>query len=271
LFSTGPTRRAVHLTTSPDGINWTFHPENPTIDPLQGVGHCIHDFIVWPESGRYVGLLQVGDENHNYGFELVVSRDGFHFSRVADGVKFIGRGEKGAWDYGGISAAAPVRVGDEWWFYYGGREKPWASYPYTLEEVWTSRMDCGLTTIGVGRYAGFRLRNDSEQGSLFTRPIPCDFDRELTLTVNAKVANDGKVRVAVLDAKTQQALPGFSLEDCVPVKSDGVSIPVRWRNHQSVALNKSRAIRLQFEFHGKQSEVFGFDWMQPNKGSQEEQ
>ena len=270
LFSTGPQRRSVHLTTSPDGINWTFHPENPTIDPLQGVGNCIHDFIVWPESGRYVGLLQVGDEAHNYEFELVVSRDGFHFSRVADGVKFICRGEDGAWDFGGIQATAPVRVGDKWWFYYGGREKPWNSYPYTLEEVWTSRMDCGLATIGVGRYAGFRLRNGSERGILMTRPIQCDFDRKLALSVNATAAAGGQVRVAVLDARTQQALPGFSLEECLPVKSDGISIPVRWRNHRSVTLSTPRAIRLQFDLHGKQSERFGFTWMQPtgNKGRQ---
>jgi hypothetical protein len=270
LFSTGPTRRSVHLTTSPDGINWTFHPENPTIDPLQGVGHCIHDFIVWPESGRYVGLLQVGGENHNYGFELVVSRDGFHFSRVADGVKFIGRGEKGAWDHGGIIASAPVRVGDEWWFYYGGREKPWKSYPYTLEEVWTSRMDCGLATIGVGRYAGFVTSSPTRPGQLITRPITCHFDRELMLSINAMAASGEQVRVAVLDAETRQALPGFSLEECLPVVSDGVSIPVRWRNHQRVALNKSQAVRLQFELHGTQSKVFGFAWNQP-EGNKREQ
>ncbi len=263
LFSTGLQRRAVHLSTSPDGINWTFHPENPTIDPLQGVGNCIHDFIVWPESGRYVGLLQVGDVNHNYEFELVVSRDGFHFSRVADGVKFLSRGKEGAWDFGGISASPPVRVGDEWWFYYGGREKPWNRYPYTLEEVWTSRMDCGLATIGVGRYAGFHLRDGSEPGILITRPIRSDFDRQLTLSVNAIAANGGQVQVAVLDAKTQQALPGFSLEECLPVASDGVSIPVRWRNYPSVALNESQPIRLQFELHGTQSQVFGFNWIQP--------
>jgi hypothetical protein len=90
------------------------------------------------------------------------------------------------------------------------------------------------------------------------------------LSINATAAGDGQVRVGVLDAKTQQALPGSSLEECLPVKSDGVSIPVRWRNHQSVAFDKPRAIRLQFELHGKQSELFGFTWLQPT-GSKGEQ
>jgi len=127
LFATGPTRRASQLSTSPDGIHWTGYPENPIVEPLQGISPCIHDLLVWQEMGRYVGLLQVGDALHNYEWELMVSRDGVHFSRVSDGRPFLGRGGAGQWDQGGIQAAVPCRVGDESWFYYGGREKPWSA------------------------------------------------------------------------------------------------------------------------------------------------
>jgi hypothetical protein len=269
-FATGPLRRACDLSTSPDGIHWTGYAENPIIDPLQGVGHCIHDLIVWPEGGHYIGLIQVGDELHNYEWELVASRDGVRFSRVADGVKFIGRSPKGDWDYGGIQASRPIRVGDQWWFYYGAYERPWSKYPQDMEEVFSVKMSCGVARIGVGRYAGFVTRSPTQPGRLITRPITCHFDRELTLSINATAAGDGQVRVAVLDAKTQQALPGFSLEECLPVKSDGISIPVRWRNHQSVAFDKPRAIRLQFDLRGEQCEVFGFIWLEPT-GSEGEQ
>ena len=265
-FATGPARRTCHFSTSPDGIHWTGYPENPIIDPLQGVGHCIHDLIVWPEGGRYVGLVQVGDELHNYEWELVVSHDGVHFSRVADGVKFIGRSPQGSWDCGGIQASRPVQVGEEWWFYYGADERPASKYPVEdLNEIFSTRVSCGIARIGVGRYAGFVTSSPAQPGQLITRPITCHFDRELTLSVNATAANDAQVRVAVLNAKTQEALPGFSLEECLPVESDGISIPVRWRNHQSVSFDKSQAVCLQFELHGNQSEVFGYTWMQPQE------
>jgi hypothetical protein len=58
----------------------------------------------------------VGDALPNYEWELMVSRDGVHFSRVSDGRPFLGRGRAGQWDQGGIQAALPVRVGDESWF-----------------------------------------------------------------------------------------------------------------------------------------------------------
>ena len=95
LFSTGPFRRAAGMFTSPDGVHWTGYPENPIIDPLQGISPCIHDFLVWQEMGRYVGLLQVGDDLHNYEWELVVSRDGIRFARVSDGRACLARGDTG--------------------------------------------------------------------------------------------------------------------------------------------------------------------------------
>jgi len=260
LFATGPTRRASQLSTSFDGLHWTGYPENPIVDPLQGVSHCIHDFLVWPEMGRYVGLLQVGDELHNYEWELMVSRDGVHFSRVSDGRPFLGRGEAGKWDQGGIQAAVPVRVGDQSWFYYGGREKPWSTYPGDPKEIWTFKSHCGLATIGVGRYAGFRLAEKRQRGILDTRPIHCEFDRELTLSVNALADAQSPIRVAVLDAATGQPLEGHSLDECRAIEKDGVWQPIRWSNLSRVKLQRDRPVRLQFELRGRQSRLYGFTW-----------
>ena len=250
LFATGPRRRACQLSTSPDGLHWTGYAENPIVEPLQGVSDCIHDFLVWPEMGRYVGLVQVGDALHNYEWELMVSRDGVHFSRVSDGRPFLGRGEAGKWDQGGIQAAIPVRVGDESWFYYGGRERPWSSYPADAKEVWTFKSQCGLATIGVGRYAGFRLVEGRQRGILETRPIECEFDRELTLKINSLADGKNPIRVAVLDGATGQPLEGYSLDDCRAIEADGVSQAVCWSDRSRVKLEGDRAVRLQFELRG---------------------
>jgi len=240
-------------------VHWTGYPENPVIDPLQGVGHCIHDLIVWPECGRYIGLLQVGDEVHKYYWELVVSRDAVHFSRVADGLAFIGQGGEGAWDRGGVQASRPVRVGDEWWFYYGAMERPWSSYPECPEELWGLSMSCGIATLGVGRYAGFTPRTDTGRGQLTTRPIACDFDRELDLVVNAAASKQDAIRVAVLDALSGAALPGFAFDECQPITTDGIATPVQWQR-PSVNLSRTRPIRLCFRLDGPQAEFYGFEW-----------
>ncbi|NQT36757.1 MAG: hypothetical protein HQ581_04665, partial [Planctomycetes bacterium] len=260
LYATGPTRRASQLSTSPDGVHWTGYAENPIVDPLQGVSPCIHDFLVWPEMGRYVGLLQVGDALHNYEWELMVSRDGVHFSRVSDGRPFLGRGEAGKWDQGGIQAAIPVRVGDQSWFYYGGREKPWSTYPGDPNEIWTFKSHCGLATMGVGRYAGFRVAEKPQRGILDTRPIHCEFDRELTLTVNSLADAQSPIRVAVVDAATGQPLEGYSLDACRAIEVDGVSQPVGWADLSRVKLQRDRPVRLQFELRGRQSRLYGFAW-----------
>ena len=260
LFATGPMRRASQLCTSPDGLHWTGYPENPIIDPLQGVSHCIHDLLVWSEMRRYVGLLQVGDAMHNYQWELIVSRDGVHFSRVSDGCPFLRGGEPGQWDHGGLQAAVPVRVGDESWFYYGGREKPWSSYPADPKEIWTIKSHCGLATIGAGRYAGFRLSDPPRQGSLITQPIRCDFDRELRLTINAIAGEQSTVRVAVLDADSGEPLKGYSLDDSQPLKVDGVRLPVAWTQGARLKIRRGHPIRLQFELQGERSRLYGFAW-----------
>jgi len=260
LFATGPMRRASQLNTSPDGLHWTGYPKNPIIDPLQGVSHCIHDLLVWPEMGRYVGLQQVGDKLHNYQWDLVVSRDGLHFSRVSDGRPFLRSGKPGQWDHGGLQASVPVKVGGESRFYYGGREKPWSSYPADPKEIWTIKSHCGLATIGTGRYAGFRPSNPQRTGILVTQPIRCDSDQDLTLTVNAIADEKNTVSVAILAADTLRPLKRYTLDDCQPLKSDGVQLSVSWSHGKSIKIRRNNPIRLQFKLHGEQSRLYGFTW-----------
>ncbi|MCH2127074.1 MAG: hypothetical protein MK165_19940 [Pirellulaceae bacterium] len=259
-FGTGPRWRTCHLSTSPDGVYWTGYLENPVIDPLRGAGHCIHDLIVWQEADCYVGLVQVGDEYHNYEWELVVSRDGVHFSYVVDGLKFISRAPPGHWDHGGLQASRPVRVGDKWWFYYGAYESPWTTYPQDESAIFKTRMSCGIARLDVGRYAGFRTSDDAQDGMLTTRPISVSFDRKLALTLNAFIPEGYRVRVAVLDAQSNHPLAGFSLHDCIATTRDGVSTAIHWKNHALVWLRKSKSIRLKFELSGTDCELFGFGW-----------
>ena len=150
-FATTGFRRCVGLHTSADFVQWAGHSTNPILEPLGGASECIHDILVWPEAGQYVGLLQVGDALHNYAWEWISSRNGVDFSRAHDGLAVLTSGDEGTWDAGGVSLPAPVRVGDEWWFYYGAFERPWSAYPAAEAEIWCTRMHCGLATMKFGR------------------------------------------------------------------------------------------------------------------------
>ena len=155
-----------------------------------------------------------------------------------------------------------MTVGDEYWFYYSGREEPWSSYPADPQQLWTVKMHCGLATIGAGRYAGFRLSEEARRGVLFTQPVRCDFDRELKLAVNATADAKNPVRVAILDAATRQPIEGYSLDACRVLETDDVSQRVEWSAHRNVHLKGERPVRIQFELRGQKSRLYGFAWKQ---------
>ena len=170
---------------------------------------------------------------------------------MSDGLKFIPRAPKGSWDYGGVQASRPVRVGDEWWFYYGAYETPWTAYPQDLDTIFKTRMSCGIARIGVGRYAGFKTRDGLKTGTVTTGPISAQFDRRLSLRINALIPDGSRARVAVLEADSRDPIPGFALDDCIPITGNGVSTGVRWNDNELIPFKKSHAVRLKFELQEK--------------------
>jgi len=53
------------------------------------------------------------------------------------------------------------------------------------------------------------------------------------LVLNAKNDYD-EIRVELLDDE-EKPLPGYSLEDCVPVTADGTDLPVQWKDHSDLS------------------------------------
>ena len=263
FFSPTGRRRTGGCTFSPDGIHWTGYPENPIIDPLQGAWTGCHDFVVWRERGLYIGLLQVCDETKkNSDLELVVSRDGIHFTRVADGRLFISRGSEGEWDPGTLCAFGnPVFVGDETWFYYSSSTKVHVEFDYDEDEKdWTHRpCNGGLALIRTGRYAGFGIQDERGSGSLVTVPIRTAPNMKLGLNINADCGSGGEIRVGLEDAATGEAIPGYSADDCDPITSDEIAAPVRWKG-RSIIEPMPKAVRLRFSMKGP-AKIYGFEWV----------
>ncbi|MHB0939677.1 MAG: hypothetical protein ACYC6A_25045, partial [Armatimonadota bacterium] len=68
----------------------------------------------------------------------------------------------------------------------------------------------------------------------------------------------GSLRVAIAELGQSAPLPGFSLDDCLPITGDGVRIPVRFKKARVADIPLDRPLRLQFELHT--GDIFAYAW-----------
>jgi hypothetical protein len=236
--------RVIGRSTSADFIHWNepeivLAPDGGDPPALEFYG-----MPVFRHEGLYIGLpwaYHAYEEEEPVRMEaevdaqLAVSRDGVRWERVGDRRPFIPRGGPGTFDARGIyTALAPVRVGDELWFYYGG------AATYHNDGSRRASYSLGLAKIGLNRFVSLESSRDQE-GWVLTKPFTCDGTR---LTVNADAAG-GHVAVAVLDEEGRQ-IPSYHRIDSVLIDGDGVAQPVSWRERQTLAALVGERIRLKF-------------------------
>ena len=190
-------------------------------------------------------------------------------------------------DNGAIHACAPIRRGDELWFYYYASRFSHVS-PAVLAEA--GLVDAETVTGGIFlatlRLDGFAsMSAGSEPGAILTKPIRVDGD---ALRVNADAAG-GEIRGEIRDAETGRAIPGFSMgdalaprtvtfadgrveprpsgwgarfeddvegDDSVPFSRDAVDAPLAWRGGADLAALRGRSVRVLFSL--RDAELYSF-------------
>ena len=50
-----------------------------------------------------------------------------------------------------------------------------------------------------------------------------------------------------LQDEDEKRLPGYSLEDCVPVTADGLELPVKWKDHSDLSGAAGKTVRIRFQ------------------------
>jgi hypothetical protein len=94
----------------------------------------------------------------------------------------------------------------------------------------------------IQRLDGFvSLDADKETGIAVTRPLTFQGNK---LTLN--VAAAGKVLVEIQDEK-EKAMPGFSIADCDPIKTDSVRHVVSWKENNNLTALAGKTVHLKFE------------------------
>jgi hypothetical protein len=143
-----------------------------------------------------------------------------------------------------VFGARPVPVGDEDWFYYPAWDGDHLTFNRDGTTYYPRRMRVGRTALAVLRHDGYvSLDAADEPAELVTHPLRFVGDE---LTVNLR-APAGRLRAEVQDP-AGDALAGFALADCEPVRGDGVALGVRWRGGRRAGDVAGQTVRLRLEW-----------------------
>ena len=282
--------RSVWLSTSKDFVHFTepkliFHTDEidqenrkqrlrkviedpayispPLVDEEDHLAQ-IYQMAVMPYEGMYIGFPVVFNpagavplpHNNFTGLnqvELTVSRDLYHWERVADRALFI---EVAPWDgvnYGtaqNLLCGRPhVHENREIWIYHNAlrfrRHKE--LYPDEYAEFFK---DIGALCLAKLRLDGFVSLDAEGQGTVVTKPFMLNGEN---LYVNAEAEN-GDLSAEILDAETMNPLPGFSASECISLTGDHLREQIAWKGRERLASDK--AVRLRFLLRGAKLYAF---------------
>lgn len=88
------------------------------------------------------------------------------------------------------------------------------------------------------------VRADKEQGELLTKPLLFKGET-LTVNYNARLTENGSVRVEILDDQ-QRPVPGFTSADCDPLVGDEIDATVTWKGRAEVRSLAGKTVHLRF-------------------------
>ncbi|MEA1950955.1 MAG: hypothetical protein U9N87_06190, partial [Planctomycetota bacterium] len=215
-----------------------------------------YDMSAFPYGGQFLGIAatfrrtkllkstepdQSPEDGPIHG-QLIHSRDGHTWKRFEDRTPVIPNGPA-KFDAGCIlgQVNTPVIHNDEIWVYYTA---------ITTEhggKMPEKRITIGLATWRLDGFVSLDAGN--EPGTLETVPLKPTGNR---LVVNAD-ASRGHLAVEVLD-RDGKTLPGYSLDDCIAMKTDGIRHMVKWKKHDH--LPTERPLRLRF--HLKNASLYSY-------------
>ena len=140
--------------------------------------------------------------------------------------------------------------GDELYIYFrGGAQR---HGPYEGADNSTQPFAIGLAKLRVDGFASLGASFDG--GEFVTTPWQIDGGR---LVLNAK-CDFGQIRVELMD-EDDQPLPGYALEECLPVSGDDTDLQVHWKDKNDLSGAVGKTVRLRFEL--KNARLYSYQRM----------
>ncbi|MBI2432144.1 MAG: hypothetical protein HYV26_04670 [Candidatus Hydrogenedentes bacterium] len=217
--------RGVGLSTSKDFEHWTPKETVLTTDAQDGYPWVQpYGISVTPYGDVLIGILWLlhldqTPGNNSLGdmdTQLVVSRDGRAWQRVADRAPFL-RPTPNTWDTGRVFPGTTMIVKD------GAVRIYYTGVSTRHGEGWGS-MGIGLATLPEDRFVAVTAADPAQPAVIETRPITFSGN---TLLLNAETKERG-VLVEVLGADGAP-LPGFAQTHCILTPHDNLRHRVTWQ------------------------------------------
>lgn len=248
--------RAVFVSYSTDFEHWTSPTAVLVSDDrdqaaarAEGAGNVdVYGMAVTPYEGCFIGFPWMfkitGQGARDTGgdgridVQLAISRDLEHWSRlVRDPI--IPRGLAGSFDDEMLfTSSAPVIKDQQISVYYGAWDGPHGTF--------SRKAYIGLATWRLDRFVSISNAGHTP-GELVTKPLLVD-NRELR--VNADFSyRSGALRAEILD-EDHRVVPGFSADECNPIRGDTIDSRVTWRNNSDLRALEGRTLRLRFVLSG---------------------
>jgi hypothetical protein len=187
--------------------------------------------------------------------EVICSRDGRAWQRVCEGEVFLRNGGETDFDrfWAFPGCMPPIRVDDELWFYYSGRQHPHAS-PHP--PIWPGQDESGRPRHAYYSATGlFKIRLDGfaaldasgAEAALLTVPIVFEKGASLHINANANLFPPGSawLKCGLLD-EHGAPIPGFASDDFETMTADRVDYLAKWKGNSDISKLAGTPIRLQF-------------------------
>lgn len=261
IFSEGV--RAIRTATSKDFIHWENQADLKYIDspaeqlytnqviPYFRAPHIFIGFPAryidrgWSESMRALPELahrEIRSEaSPRYGTALseglfMASRDGVNFKRWNEAFLRPGIEREGTWNYGQqyigwgvVETKSPLEGA------------PNELSIYATENGWTGTSD--ILRRYTLRLDGFvSVQAPMSGGELLTKPLRFHGKQ---LSLNFATSAAGSLKVEIRD-EHGNPLPGFTLEDCLPIFGDTIERTVTWKKGSDVSALVGKIVKLRF-------------------------
>jgi len=170
--------------------------------------------------------------------ELVYSINGTHWNRT-NRQSFLPDEGLGVRDFLQEYPACMVMDRDGWLRIYS------TAYLGGHGDAMQKGVQSAFMTISRLRRDGFcALETHSDDGFIVTRPLISGSGQ---ISLNAIVGKCGFIRAELRKVPDNTPIPGYELENSVPVTSDGHFLPLRWKERESIDRFKGEPFRLYLE------------------------
>ena len=204
------------------------------------------------------GDLPPEEPEDDYGIytgdiRLAVCRNAMgKFQRIQPWTPVVPRGERNEWDSGFLvlGGGSMIVRDDQIFLYYTGiNETSAAGFTGSVP----GRICTGLATLRLDGWTHLQARDALTPGTVTTKPITVKDAAHARLTVNVSHVLPWRdwIEVEVLDAETGKLLPGYSRKDAVGVMTEGLRVPVEWKDHKTLEAVSASQVRLRFHFNGR--------------------